>query len=201
MRKMKSLLCVLLTMIISLGSMVTVKADTEIKPYENKENAVLLKREYIDLDEDTVIEIESYEEKIPSLARAGWKTTSATKTYRVKDKNTNTVFVKYILKATFRYNGKKAECTNATPDCKILVPNVYKVITKDASKAGDVALGYFYCQHIKTGKGAGGRSQCTDGPQSPAAAHSCDAEQRGIREGGGVYRMQVPCTGDPCCRV
>ena len=25
-----------------------------------------------------------------------------------------------------------------------------------ASKAGDVALGYFYCQHIKTGKGAGG---------------------------------------------
>ena len=23
-------------------------------------------------------------------------------------------------------------------------------------KAGDVALGYFYCQHIKTGKGAGG---------------------------------------------
>lgn len=96
---MKSLLCVLLTMIISLGSMVTVKADTEIKPYENKENAVLLKREYIDLDEDTVIEIESYEEKIPSLARAGWKTTSATKTYRVKDKNTNTVFVKYILKA------------------------------------------------------------------------------------------------------
>ena len=104
MRKMKSLLCVLLTMIISLGSMVTVKADTEIKPYENKENAVLLKREYIDLDEDTVIEIESYEEKIPSLARAGWKTTSATKTYRVKDKNTNTVFVKYILKATFRYN-------------------------------------------------------------------------------------------------
>ena len=70
---MKSLLCVLLTMIISLGSMVTVKADTEIKPYENKENAVLLKREYIDLDEDTVIEIESYEEKIPSLARAGWK--------------------------------------------------------------------------------------------------------------------------------
>lgn len=153
---MKSLLCVLLTMIISLGSMVTVKADTEIKPYENKENAVLLKREYIDLDEDTVIEIESYEEKIPSLARAGWKTTSATKTYRVKDKNTNTVFVKYILKATFRYNGKKAECTNATPDCKILVPNVYKVITKDASKAGVVALGYFYCQHIKTGKGAGG---------------------------------------------
>lgn len=84
------------------------------------------------------------------------ETTSATKTYRVKDKNTNTVFVKYILKATFRYNGKKAECTNATPDCKILVPNVYKVITKDASKAGDVALGYFYCQHIKTGKGAGG---------------------------------------------
>ena len=65
MRKMKSLLCVLLTMIISLGSMVTVKADTEIKPYENKENAVLLKREYIDLDEDTVTEIESYEEKIP----------------------------------------------------------------------------------------------------------------------------------------
>ena len=63
MRKMKDLLCVLLTMIISLGSMVTVKADTEIKPYENKENAVLLKREYIDLDEDTVIEIESYEEK------------------------------------------------------------------------------------------------------------------------------------------
>ena len=83
---MKSLLCVLLTMIISLGSMVTVKADTEIKPYENKENAVLLKREYIDLDEDTVIEIESYEEKIPSLARAGWKNTSAIKTYRVKDK-------------------------------------------------------------------------------------------------------------------
>ena len=35
MRKIKSLLCVLLTMIISLGSMVTVKADTEIKPYEN----------------------------------------------------------------------------------------------------------------------------------------------------------------------
>ena len=156
MRKMKSLLCVLLTMIISLGSMVTVKADTEIKPYENKENAVLLKREYIDLDEDTVIEIESYEEKIPSLARAGWKTTPATKTYRVKDKNTNTVFVKYILKATFRYNGKKAECTNATPDCKILVPNVYKVITKSASKEGDTALGYFYCEHIKTGKGAGG---------------------------------------------
>lgn len=27
---------------------------------------------------------------------------------------------------------------------------------EDASKAGDVALGYFYCQHIKTGKGAGG---------------------------------------------
>ena len=25
--------------------------------------------------------------------------------------------------------------------------------------------------------------------------------RRGIREGGGVYRMQVPCTGDPCCRV
>lgn len=47
--------------------MVTVKADTEIKPYENKENAVLLKREYIDLDEDTVIEIESYEEKFRLL--------------------------------------------------------------------------------------------------------------------------------------
>ena len=31
-------------------------------------------------------------------------------------------------------------------------PNVYKVITKDASKAGDVALGYFYCQHIKQEK-------------------------------------------------
>ena len=156
MRKMKSLLCVLLTMIISLGSMVTVKADTEIKPYENKENAVLLKREYIDLDEDTVIEIESYEEKIPSLARAGWTTTSATKTYRAKDKNTNTVCVKYILMATFRYNGKKAECTNATPACKILVPNVYKLFTKDPSKAGAVAPGYFYCQHLKTGKGAGG---------------------------------------------
>lgn len=56
----------------------------------------------------------------------------------------------------FSYEQVKAECTNATPDCKILVPNVYKVITKDASKAGDVALGYFYCQHIKTGKGAGG---------------------------------------------
>lgn len=26
------------------------------------------------------------------------------------------------------------------------------MITKDASKAGDVALGYFYCQHIKQEK-------------------------------------------------
>lgn len=66
------------------------------------------------------------------------------------------MFVKYILKATFRYNGKQAQCTTATPDCKIFVPNVYKVITKSASKEGDTALGYFYCEHIKTGKGAGG---------------------------------------------
>ena len=40
MRKMKSLLCVLLTMIISLGSMVTVKADTEIKDIHQKYGAV-----------------------------------------------------------------------------------------------------------------------------------------------------------------
>ena len=26
-------------------------------------------------------------------------------------------------------------------------------------------------------------------------------QSRGIGESRGVHRMQVPCTGDPCCRV
>ena len=45
------------------------------------------------------------------------------------------------------------------------------------------------------------RRATTDCPQSPAAAHSCDAEQRGIREAEGVHRMQVPCTGDHRCCI
>lgn len=40
--------------------------------------------------------------------------------------------------------------------CKVFVPNVYNVITNRAEKAGNTVLGYFYCTHVKTGKGMGG---------------------------------------------
>ena len=42
------------------------------------------------------------------------------------------------------------------PNAKIFVPNVYNVITNRAEKAGNTVLGYFYCTHVKTGKGMGG---------------------------------------------
>ena len=46
-----------------------------------------------------------------------------------------------------------AQCTDATTECKVLVPNVYNVVTNRAEKAGNTVLGYFYCTHVKTGKG------------------------------------------------
>ena len=49
-----------------------------------------------------------------------------------------------------------AQCTDATTECKVLVPNVYNVVTNRAEKAGNTVLGYFYCTHVKTGKGMGG---------------------------------------------
>ena len=72
-KRIKNVLCVLLATIISLGSMVTVKADGEIAPYEDMENATLLQKECYDLDEDTMIEITTYEKSIPSFARSSWK--------------------------------------------------------------------------------------------------------------------------------
>ena len=47
--------------------MTTVKADGEVAPYEDMENATLLQKECYDLDEDTMIEITTYEKSIPSL--------------------------------------------------------------------------------------------------------------------------------------
>lgn len=41
--------------------MTTVKADGEVAPYEDMENATLLQKECYDLDEDTMIEITTYE--------------------------------------------------------------------------------------------------------------------------------------------
>ena len=49
-----------------------------------------------------------------------------------------------------------AQCTDATTECKVLVPNVYNVVTNRAEKAGNTVLGYFYGTHVKTGKGMGG---------------------------------------------
>lgn len=89
--------------------MVTVKADGEIAPYEDMENATLLQKECYDLDEDTMIEITTYEKSIPSFARSSWKTKTGTRTYRIINKKSNTVFVRYILKGTFKYNGKSAQ--------------------------------------------------------------------------------------------
>lgn len=159
MKKIKgvrNLLSVLLIMIVSLGSITVVKAETENDLYENQENVTLIQKEYLDLDEDTIVEIETYEEELPAVARSAWKTKNGTRTYRIINKQTNTVFVRYILKGTFRYNGKTAECTNATYECKVFVPNVYKVITKRAEKGGSIAWGYFYCTHIKNGNSMGG---------------------------------------------
>ena len=50
--------------------MTTVKADGEVAPYEDMENATLLQKECYDLDEDTMIEITTYEKSIPSFARS-----------------------------------------------------------------------------------------------------------------------------------
>ena len=144
-KRIKNVLCVLLATIISLVSMTTVKADGEVAPYEDMENATLLQKECYDLDEDTMIEITTYEKSIPSFARSSWKTKTGTRTYRIINKKSNTVFVRYILK-----------CTDATTECKVFVPNVYNVITNRAEKAGNTVLGYFYCTHVKTGKGMGG---------------------------------------------
>lgn len=130
--------------------------DGEVAPYEDMENATLLQKECYDLDEDTMIEITTYEKSIPSFARSSWKTKTGTRTYRIINKKSNTVFVRYILKGTFKYNGKSAQCTDATTECKVLVPNVYNVVTNRAEKAGNTVLGYFYCTHVKTGKGMGG---------------------------------------------
>ena len=110
-KRIKNVLCVLLATIISLVSMTTVKADGEVAPYEDMENATLLQKECYDLDEDTMIEITTYEKSIPSFARSSWKTKTGTRTYRIINKKSNTVFVRYILKGTFKYNGKSAQCT------------------------------------------------------------------------------------------
>ena len=155
-KRIKNVLCVLLATIISLVSMTTVKADGEVAPYEDMENATLLQKECYDLDEDTMIEITTYEKSLPSFARSSWKTKTGTRTYRIINKKSNTVFVRYILKGTFKYNGKSAQCTDATTECKVLVPTVYNVVTNRAEKAGNTVLGYFYCTHVKTGKGMGG---------------------------------------------
>ena len=63
-KRIKNVLCVLLATIISLVSMTTVKADGEVAPYEDMENATLLQKECYDLDEDTMIEITTYEKSI-----------------------------------------------------------------------------------------------------------------------------------------
>ena len=44
-KRIKNVLCVLLATIISLVSMTTVKADGEVAPYEDMENATLLQKE------------------------------------------------------------------------------------------------------------------------------------------------------------
>ena len=92
-KRIKNVLCVLLATIISLVSMTTVKADGEVAPYEDMENATLLQKECYDLDEDTMIEITTYEKSIPSFARSSWKTKTGTRTYRIINKKSNTVFV------------------------------------------------------------------------------------------------------------
>ena len=66
-KRIKNVLCVLLATIISLVSMTTVKADGEVAPYEDMENATLLQKECYDLDEDTMIEITTYEKSILHL--------------------------------------------------------------------------------------------------------------------------------------
>ena len=66
--------------------MTTVKADGEVAPYEDMENATLLQKECYDLDEDTMIEITTYEKSIPSFARSSWKTKTGTRTYRIINK-------------------------------------------------------------------------------------------------------------------
>ena len=108
-KRIKNVLCVLLATIISLVSMTTVKADGEVAPYEDMENATLLQKECYDLDEDTMIEITTYEKSIPSFARSSWKTKTGTRTYRIINKKSNTVFVRYILKGTFA-NYAQTEC-------------------------------------------------------------------------------------------
>ena len=85
-KRIKNVLCVLLATIISLVSMTTVKADGEVAPYEDMENATLLQKECYDLDEDTMIEITTYEKSIPSFARSSWKTKTGTRTYRIINK-------------------------------------------------------------------------------------------------------------------
>ena len=94
-KRIKNVLCVLLATIISLVSMTTVKADGEVAPYEDMENATLLQKECYDLDEDTMIEITTYEKSIPSFARSSWKTKTGTRTYRIINKKSNTVL--YVI--------------------------------------------------------------------------------------------------------
>ena len=49
--------------------MTTVKADGEVAPYEDMENATLLQKECYDLDEDTMIEITTYEKKYSFICK------------------------------------------------------------------------------------------------------------------------------------
>lgn len=113
-------MCVLLATIISLVSMTTVKADGEVAPYEDMENATLLQKECYDLDEDTMIEITTYEKSIPSFARSSWKTKTGTRTYRIINKKSNTVFVRYILRVRLNTMEKVHSAQMQLPNAKYL---------------------------------------------------------------------------------
>lgn len=132
--------------------------DYDIRRFfsENVDGMTLVGREQISLSEEYYIETECYEKELNNMMRAAYKTKIGTYTYRVRNKKTNAVLIKYVLTGKFRYNGNKCNCMEALGKTTHVVKNIFTVLNDSAAVSGDTAIGYFYCKSISNGQMFGG---------------------------------------------
>lgn len=122
----------------------------------NMDGMTLVEKKQISLNEEYYIETECYEKELNNMMRTTYKTKIGTYTYRVRNKKTDAVMIKYVLTGKFRYNGKKCSCVEALGKTTHVVKNKFTVLNDSAVASGDTAIGYFYCKSISNGQTFGG---------------------------------------------
>lgn len=127
--------------------------NEEINSLENGElqNMVLVNRFIEKIDDNLYAVIEDYMGE-PSKTRSAYKTVNSQRTYTVKNANTGSVQVKFVLLAKFKYNGKNSACTDAYVKSTNYNYARYSILSDSSAKSGISAYGYCRARNKNTGK-------------------------------------------------